>query len=211
MQFHLVDTPAGATPSPRSEDRASSDLSWGSLPRAELTHLVELLSDATNTPNECWFAVWDGYGQLYGTPTVAWTRSDARAHSARRFARRQRLPRRTGQGSAPAERQDGAVPAEVLGGPRVHLPARDYLLLRGPIASAVAVHDDLGNQSPNLWWPSDHAWCVSTEIDFAWTYIGGAREVVDRILADPHLEALPATVHDHFTFNSDVLNTSLNG
>jgi len=38
--------------------------------------------------------------------------------------------------------------------------------------------------------PADRAWCVATEIDFAWTYVGGSRELIDAILADARLEAV---------------------
>ena len=27
-----------------------------------------------------------------------------------------------------------------------------------------------------MWWPDDRAWFVSTQVDYAWTYIGGAQE-----------------------------------
>ena len=49
------------------------------------------------------------------------------------------------------------------------------------------------HQSANLWWPADRAWCVATEIDFAWTYVGGTRAVVDALLADPRLDAVETT------------------
>ena len=184
MQFHLIDTPAGTTP---PTDRIySGDLSWGSLPRAELTHLVEVLVHATDTPLGCWFAVWDGYGQLHGNPAVA------------------RLSR------GRVETHAGIVPAEVLAGPRVRLPGRDYLLLRGPVRSVVSLHDELGDQSPNLWWPADRAWCVATEIDFSWTYIGGSDDLINRVVLDPAFEALPSSIQDRFTIDSDLLNEALN-
>ena len=28
-------------------------------------------------------------------------------------------------------------------------------------------------RSPNLFWPSDHAWCVATEIDLLFTLVAG--------------------------------------
>ena len=71
---------------------------------------------------------------------------------------------------------------------RVHLPQRDYALYGGPIEMALASlehprfgedddeeWDDARNyRSPNLWWPEDRTWFVATEIDFAWTYVGGS-------------------------------------
>jgi hypothetical protein len=41
--------------------------------------------------------------------------------------------------------------------------------------------------------PQRRAWCVASEIDLPWTYIGGPRGLIDAILADDRIEALPAT------------------
>ena len=51
-------------------------------------------------------------------------------------------------------------------------------------------------QTPNLWWHGDHTWCVASEIDLTATYVGGPRALIDRILADERLEALPAEPGD---------------
>lgn len=37
---------------------------------------------------------------------------------------------------------------------------------------------------------------MASEIDLQWTYIGGPRELIDAILADDRVEALPATPDD---------------
>jgi len=47
-------------------------------------------------------------------------------------------------------------------------------------------------QCPNLWWPADRAWCVASEIDLLWTYVGGPCGLTSAILADERIEALPA-------------------
>jgi hypothetical protein len=44
---------------------------------------------------------------------------------------------------------------------------------------------------PNLWWPADRAWCVSTEINFRWTYVGGSNVCVSQILSDTSIESIP--------------------
>lgn len=63
-------------------------------------------------------------------------------------------------------------------------------------------------QSVNLWWPDDRAWFVSTDIDFAWTYVGGAQELIDELLAEPRLEILPATLTERITHDADRINAS---
>lgn len=93
---------------------------------------------------------------------------------------------------------------------RVELPNRRYLLASGAVEDAVpSVLDDPWDQSPNLWWPEDRAWCVATEIDYAWTYVGGSRELITALLQDPRLEALEASLTDKPFLESDVLNTAL--
>lgn len=93
---------------------------------------------------------------------------------------------------------------------RVRLPHRDYLLYRGPVEAALArlVHPPL-DQSPNLWWPDDRSWIVATEVDFAWTYVGGSGHLIEGLRADGRLEALEATPADQISYDSDVLNAAL--
>ncbi len=57
--------------------------------------------------------------------------------------------------------------------------------------------DAQDGHSPNLWWPDDRAWCVATEIDLAWTYVGGPARLVNDVLTNPHLEAQPASPDDN--------------
>jgi hypothetical protein len=53
------------------------------------------------------------------------------------------------------------------------------------------------NYSPNLWWPDDRAWCVASEIDLAWTYVGGTEALINDILANSQLEAQLASPDDN--------------
>lgn len=50
--------------------------------------------------------------------------------------------------------------------------------------------------SPNLWWPDDRARCVATELDLAWTYLGGPATLISDALANPRLEAQPTSPDD---------------
>jgi hypothetical protein len=109
-------------------------------------------------------------------------------------------------GSAVSGSPPGLIPTEVREGRRVELPRRRYYLYRGPIHDATAFCVPPFPQTPNLWWPEDRAWCVATEIDFAWTYVGGSSELAAALLGDRRFEALPATITDRFTFDSDLLN-----
>jgi hypothetical protein len=78
-----------------------------------------------------------------------------------------------------------------------------------PLWSADLVELLGGHQSPNVWRPDDRAWCVSTEIDLAWTYVGGSRTAIDDVLSEPRLEALRASPTGRFTYDADGRNAAL--
>lgn len=73
---------------------------------------------------------------------------------------------------------------------------RSYVMFEGPIDAAIELggwvdwgqHPEFIRQSPNIWWPDDHAWCVASEIDYEFTYVGGSRELIDDLLALSCLE-----------------------
>ena len=73
------------------------------------------------------------------------------------------------------------------------VPGRELFLLHGAVEEVLTNLSDMGPRcrSPNLWWPDDRAWCVGTEIDFNWSYIGGSSACIEQILSDSELEAIP--------------------
>ena len=87
----------------------------------------------------------------------------------------------------------GMLQERVHEAPVVAIPQRNLFLLRGAIKDVATTLGDVDwiYQSPNLWWPDDRAWCVATEIDFSWTYVGGSRACIDELLKDQDLEVLP--------------------
>jgi len=88
------------------------------------------------------------------------------------------------------------------GAARLRLPGRTYVLLKGAIEAATVSYDvpepglPTFDQSANIWWPGDVAWCVATDIDLCWTYVGASRQCIDQIIADPRLEALQVHGND---------------
>jgi hypothetical protein len=94
-------------------------------------------------------------------------------------------------------------------GGRVKHPNRDYMLYSGSIDLALADLNLGREQSPNLWWPDDQAWIVATEIDYAWTYVGGSMALIDSLLASDALEVLPIRLTDKPFVDSDVVNADL--
>lgn len=167
----------------------------GSLSADDAAVLTALLSAHTETPDRCWFCLWDGYGwqSLASAPTsesvasACWMELPDDAQPAM-------YP-----GPWPALVPAGPVPGWVLNGPRVSLPHRDYLLYTGAVPDALALLEGQ-QQTPNLWWPEDRSWCVASEIDLAWTYIGGPVDLIEAVLCDQRLEALEARLEDSIAF-----------
>jgi hypothetical protein len=74
---------------------------------------------------------------------------------------------------------------------------KDVVLLRGTIGDAVRnLAPEPHEQSANLWWPADQAWCVVTDIDLTSTYVGGSAACIAELLATPGVEALPSAPED---------------
>lgn len=168
----------------------------GDMPPSLLSALCEVLANHTATPERCWFCLWEGWGWVDGAPSAAVV-----------------LPSESDDEDAAID-MPPAFPSEIIDGPRVSLPGRDYILFTGPLAAAIDLGwrtgelvkevdpdapidpDDFSPQAPSLFWPEDHAWCVATEIDLDSTYVGGSEALVDTLLADPRFETWRAELGD---------------
>jgi hypothetical protein len=76
----------------------------------------------------------------------------------------------------------------------------DVVVLRGAVDDAVRnLAPEPHEQSANLWWPADGAWCVVTDIDLTSTYVGGSAACIAELLATPGVEAAPAAPDDPVT------------
>lgn len=156
----------------------------GDLAQAHLERLVGILARHTSTPDDCFFGLWDGFGDIHGSPSVGFL----------------------GRHGRPVE-VPPAFPPEVLSGPRVEIPARSYLLFRGPLAAAgqwgaadLAPGHPRCINSPNLMWPHDHAWFVATEIDDLWTGVAGSSTLLDELVADAVLDVETVDPESHIPY-----------
>lgn len=88
---------------------------------------------------------------------------------------------------------DSVVPTTLV--PKLELPNRAYHVFTGPLAAARTsfAMAPWSHQSANLFWPADHAWCVATEVDLAWTFVGAPRSCIEALLTDPRLHARATT------------------
>src|SRR6266540_3907868 len=112
--FHAITRPVASAPTDPApwDGEPPPD---GNLPAELLRILCATLAAHTSTAASCWFCLWDGYGWLHGSPSVA-------------------IMGPRGSISVPP-----VLPAEVLHDPRVQLPGRDYILFAGPLAAAPPV------------------------------------------------------------------------
>jgi hypothetical protein len=195
MQWAAIATPtAGAevvtAPSGRWD---GGDVQVGALAPASLSALIDVLAPATGR-QVCFHALWEGWGWVDGAGVKVVCAGDGRPVE-------------------PAPALQPGVSAEVWALPRLRLPHRDYLLFRGPLRAAL----DMGwqgspggfePQSPSLFWPADHSWCVSTEVDFDSTLVAGSEDLVNAVLVAPGLDAWPVEPDDDLTVFGDLANAS---
>lgn len=183
MQFHSIATPVpGSHP---GHSPWSGEPRLGVLSKKQASALVVLLARHTSTPQYCRLCLWDGYGYLYRDST-----------------RQVAYLWKQGEPKPPSPSLTSIRPRPEVKKHRVRLPARNYLLFTGSVTEAEGWQD-----GPNLWWPEDRSWCVASEIDFPYTYVGGAGELIEEILAHPRLEAMPATTSQGITAYSDTINS----
>jgi hypothetical protein len=187
VQFHAL------VPSPPGQERGNEPFTFaprnGVLPQSQVRALVGVLSRHTSINDKCWFCLWDGYGDFNASAFV-------RAYK-NSFAGRWKRWRTEHLRVSFRNSKRRRVPARLV----TPNAQRSYCLFSGPVRKAAGWRD-----GPNLWWPDDRAWCVASEIDLAYTYVGGSRELIEEILEHPALEALPSLVGEGITYDSDELN-----
>ncbi len=157
----------------------------GNLDAASLAVLLRVLGEHTAPDAQCFFALWEGYGWIHGSPSVG------------TLGGREPIP--------------PAFASAVMTGPRLHHPHRDYLLFDGALRAASTMGwwpspTWFDPQSPNLFWPTETSWCVATEIDFDSTLVGGSRRLIEAVLADPALEAWPVNPGDSLAHDGNTVN-----
>jgi hypothetical protein len=162
----------------------------GDLEPACLRSVCELLAHHTPAPARCWFAVWEGWGDLRGSGQVASSGLGALSPPVR---------------PVPATWQLNPH------APMFALPHRVYYLFTRPLDDAVKIGrwvtcDWFVPRSPNLFWPHDRSWCVASEIDFDSTTVGGKTDLIAEVLRRDDLEAWPVVPDDSLAWDGDAIN-----
>jgi hypothetical protein len=193
MQWHAIAGVIETQVETRSGTALTKTMLWpgaepevGNLEPDALRTLCGVLAGHTAPGQDCFFALWEGRGWIHGSPSVAVANLD---------------------GSS--EPVPPAFPPEVIDGPRLRHPGRNYLLFTGPLSAALDLGDPRGVwlQSPNLFWSAERSWCVATEIDFDSTIVAGSSELIAAVLAEPRLEAWPVDPDDSLAYDGDTVNT----
>jgi len=139
----------------------------GTLFISDAEALIDDLTHFTSSTEDCFFCLWIGY---FGG----------------------------GAAFVPLGSPPVLIPAPPQPPALVVFPTREYGLFEGSLSQATSLGRGSGHdlQTPNLWWSTDHSWCVASEIDLPWTYVGGSSELIARLLADERLETVSASPDD---------------
>ncbi len=192
-QFHAINRPELSDVDPNVNGPNN-----GNLPLDLLKVLYGTLAAHTSTPQSCFFCLWEGYDwRDTSGGGITFTPIGYSGPPAPPFEHRNPIP----------EFIRRAVAAE----PRVRLPGRDYLLFEGPLEGRVEVGSNLTpayfmDQSPNLFWPEDHAWCAASEIDLYCTLVAGSKALAESLTANSALEACLMLPDDPISSDSDTIN-----
>ncbi len=185
----------------RISPRGDAEHPWdaprhGEPPLEVLVPLVATLRAVTATTDHCFFAIWDGWGQLH-----------SRSFSSLRSSKQSK-------GTAtPVESFVVEREREARLFPRFELEpgtGRRYLLGTGPLDVLIEIADDSFSERPGvpaaMWWPSDRSWFVASEIDFDSTLVGGSTELRDAILHNALLEASEVPPDGILSMKGDTVN-----
>lgn len=161
------------------------DPATGALHQPDGQVLADLLTRHTTTPDDAYFALWEGSGHFNDANGVMF-----------------------GAGHLTTAGSD--VVARLVAGPRLRHPGRDYLLLAGALSEASGIAELVDARpwalSGNLVWPADRAWCIGTEVDFDSTLVGCSRAAAADLLSCGELETLPIGPDDALHADGDRIN-----
>lgn len=207
----LADIHAGAS---FSDGWAVGQTREGQLDLDLLAVLTEHLAAATTAPADLVAGFWSGWGELsgYGAVPYAAGRAGLRGWLAARL--RQGVP-------APGVPPAPEVRAAAAGGPFFWWPDVEMVLFATSVGelSDPGWVEDVGfgvevaseGLSPQLLWPRDRAWVLTSDIDRDSTIVAGSRALVDAVLADDRLEAYEVHEDSDLTWEGDVVNPPRDG
>jgi hypothetical protein len=146
---------------------------------------LEVLSQHTRVPDDCYVCLWDGGGL------------DIDGDDGTRNLNLVSDPARPGPRIAPP------FPPTVLNGPNVIVPNRAYFLFHGTwsefgdwgAADIPPGRPRSHLPDPAFIWPADHAWCIANDVDPHYAGIGADSTAIDHLFAHPGLDVVSADPH----------------
>lgn len=145
----------------QQESDADADASPGEIEQWRV--LLELLAARTAHPEDCYFALWEGWPlsrSARSWPTFAVP--DSASIPARRFFLFHGSVEDVKEWGTPATAGIWSAPEFAQGG------------------------------TPAFVWPADRTWCVAADVDPHWAGIGASQTTIDLLIADPRLDAVVA-------------------
>lgn len=182
------------------------------LPQPDLAALAGVLAGHTSTPQEIFLALWNGYAFIHGGDAMSILSAEAADGAAEGDAEHaERLERNR---ALEEEAKRPAFGPDVLGGPLLELGPggyRGYFVfagtaddLAGPLWKRGSAFEE--RQAPNMAWPADHSWVVSTELYEDSTIVGGSAALVRALADHPELEVRAVVPGSRLDADGDRLN-----
>ena len=81
------------------------------------------------------------------------------------------------------------------------------MLFRGRLDEGIEAFDSENVRgSATFWWPKDRSWCVSSDNDLSYTFIGGSKKLAAALLKEPYIETVKVTENSRIDSDGDMIN-----
>jgi hypothetical protein len=156
-------------PDPAFEGQSENDVDRDHDAPSDIALLrasMQTLTRHTDTPDACYFCIWDGW------------------------------PLQSREGVAEPSVYPSSIPdgPRVVVPIRAYFLLQGDVsdFADWEVARAWVGQRRLLDAPPEFMWPADHAWCIASDVDPHWAGIGAATAAIDQLLADPRLDLVPA-------------------
>jgi hypothetical protein len=86
---------------------------------------------------------------------------------------------------------------DLAGGPLLVLPGREYALFTGDLGEINQWEKDFGGgepcSPPAFVWPTDHAWCFTSDVDPHWAGIGATSGTIESLIVRTDVDVVTAS------------------
>ncbi|MFF5791405.1 hypothetical protein ACFY5D_05100 [Paeniglutamicibacter sp. NPDC012692] len=175
------------------------------LPAADLAAIAPILAAHTQTPREIFLALWNGLAFIHGGDRIEVLHDDDPELTDEENAALRE--------AANAEAKRPAFSEEVRNGPTLQMGSayRSFYVFEGTfedLASPLWARTSEGEQrqAPNLAWPADRAWLLSTELYEDSSIVAGSRALIDALVGCPEIEAYEVSIDTRLDLDGDNVN-----